>query len=176
VEVFGIKVSDMNTPGNESHLVTSALKKALSRTLAEKKCVPSNAIVFPKRGAAIATNKKRLTMSWTVFDPNVIGVKAGDQFDTRFLFHWFQRFDLRTITEPGPTPQLNKKNLEPLLVPIPGPTEQQEIADILDAIDRKIDLHKRKRDVLQELFRSLLHKLMTGEIRVNDLSIPEITQ
>ena len=83
-------------------------------------------------------------------------------------------FDLRTITEPGPTPQLNKKNLLPLRIPIP-PTqeEQREIVAIFDALDRKIDLHRRKRDVLEELLKALLHKLMTGEIRVADLENSE---
>ena len=45
--------------------------------------------------------------------------------------------------------------------------EQREIVAVLDAIDRKIDLHRRKRAVLDELFKSLLHKLMTGEIVVS---------
>ncbi|MBM4492896.1 hypothetical protein GS436_05065 [Rhodococcus hoagii] len=36
--------------------------------------------------------------------------------------------------------------------------EQHEIVDILDALDRKIDLHRRKRAVLDRLFKSLLHK------------------
>jgi type I restriction enzyme S subunit len=58
------------------------------------------------------------------------------------------------------------------LFPFP-PTidEQQEIVAVLDVIDRKIDLHKRKRAVLDELFKSLLRKLMTGEIRVDDLDL-----
>ena len=43
------------------------------------------------------------------------------------------------------------------------------MAAILDAIDGKIDLHRRKRAVLEELFRALLHKLMTGEVRVGEL-------
>lgn len=54
-------------------------------------------------------------------------------------------------------------------VPVPSQKEQDEIAAILDTIDRKIDLHRRKRAVLDELFKALLHKLMTGEIRVSDL-------
>ena len=49
--------------------------------------------------------------------------------------------------------------------------EQRDIVAILDAIDGKIDLHKKKRAVLDELFKSLLHKLMTGEIRVADLDL-----
>ena len=63
-------------------------------------------------------------------------------------------------------------------VPIPLPAtlgEQREIIAILDAIDRKIDLHKRKRAVLDELFKALLHKLMTGEIRVADLDLSALS-
>ena len=58
----------------------------------------------------------------------------------------------------------------PVLIP-PTLDEQREIVAILDAIDRKIDLHKRKRAVLEDLFKALLHKLMTGEIRVADLDL-----
>ena len=41
----------------------------------------------------------------------------------------------------------------------------------MDAIDRKIELHRKKKQVLEELFKALLHKLMTGEIRVADLDL-----
>jgi type I restriction enzyme S subunit len=34
-----------------------------------------------------------------------------------------------------------------------------------------IALHRQKRAVLEELFQSLLHKLMTGEIRIADLGL-----
>ncbi|MBN8597254.1 MAG: restriction endonuclease subunit S [Planctomycetes bacterium] len=62
--------------------------------------------------------------------------------------------------------------LRDLQIPMP-PTkdEQDEIAEVIDAIDRKIDLHQRKRAVLEELFKSLLHKLMTGEVHVADLDL-----
>ena len=171
VRVLGIKVADMNLPGNEVELHTAAVERMLEESTAKHGCAPPRTIIFPKRGAAIATNKKRISVEWTAFDPNVIGVKAGNDLNQHFLFHWFQMFDLRTITDPGPTPQLNKKNLLPLALPVPSLDEQREIADILDAIDRKIDLHRRKRAVLEELFKALLHKLMTGEIRAADLNL-----
>ena len=38
-------------------------------------------------------------------------------------------------------------------------------------MDRKEDLHRRKRAVLDELFKALLHKLMTGEVRVGELDL-----
>jgi type I restriction enzyme, S subunit len=67
---------------------------------------------------------------------------------------------------------LNTGTIDSIPIPIP-PTleEQREIVEILDAIDRKIELHKKKKALLEELFTSLLHKLMTGEIRVDELDL-----
>jgi type I restriction enzyme S subunit len=72
---------------------------------------------------------------------------------------------------------LNTGTIDSLPLPLP-PTldEQHEVIAILDAIDRKIDLHKRKRAVLEELFKALLHKLMTGEIRVADLDLSAVAR
>ena len=72
-------------------------------------------------------------------------------------------------------PKLALTRLQQIALPIP-PTkdEQKEIVTILDAIDRKIDLHLRKRAVLDDLFKALLHKLMTGEISVSNLNLDAI--
>ena len=51
----------------------------------------------------------------------------------------------------------------------PDNDQQREIVAILDAIDSKINLHRSKRAVVNDLFKALLHKLMTGEIRVGKL-------
>jgi type I restriction enzyme S subunit len=49
--------------------------------------------------------------------------------------------------------------------------EQKEIAGTLQTIDRKISVHERKRAALSDLFQSLLHQLMTAQIRVDKLDI-----
>ncbi len=61
--------------------------------------------------------------------------------------------------------------LRDLPLPLPPLDEQRDIVTILDALDRKINLHQRKRAVLADLFKSLLHKLMTGEIGVDQLDL-----
>ena len=66
---------------------------------------------------------------------------------------------------------INSTKLKAFPVLIPTLGEQREIVSILEAIDCKADLHRRKRAVLEELFKALLHKLMTGEIRVEELDI-----
>ena len=58
----------------------------------------------------------------------------------------------------------------------PDHDQQTEIVVVLDSIDCKIDLHRRKRVVLEELFKALLHKLMTGEVRVGELDLAVIEE
>lgn len=66
---------------------------------------------------------------------------------------------------------LSLEDVRQILVPEPSMDEQRQIVGMLDVLDRKIGSHKRKHQVLEELFKSLLHKLMTGEIRVSDLDL-----
>lgn len=68
---------------------------------------------------------------------------------------------------------LNAAIIDSLPLPLP-PTlsEQNEIVAVLDAIDCKINLHRRKRAVIDALFKALLHNLMEGQIRVADLHLP----
>lgn len=172
VRVIGIKVSDMNLPGNEIEFRTANLERQLPEKEALKRTVPANSIVFPKRGAAIATNKKRLTTGYTVLDPNLIAVMPTNAVHHRYLFHWFNTFDLKKITDPGPTPQLNKKDIAPLKFPMPPIEEQEKIAAAIDATEEKSTLHVRKRDQLQDLFRTLLQELMTAKTHVHEMDFP----
>ena len=66
-------------------------------------------------------------------------------------------------------PAVTDRMVKEQIVPVPPLDEQREIVAILDAIDCKIDLHRKKRAVLEELFKALLRKLMTGEIWVGEL-------
>ena len=69
-------------------------------------------------------------------------------------------------------PKLALARIEQIRLPLPVDLEEQrEVVAILDAIDRKIDLHRRKRAVLDDLFKALLHKLMTGQTRVADCGL-----
>jgi len=61
--------------------------------------------------------------------------------------------------------------LKTLLIPLPPLPEQEEIARLLNTVDKKINVEERKKVTLQELFRTTLHKLMTGEIRLKDVEV-----
>lgn len=73
---------------------------------------------------------------------------------------------------------LNTGTIDSLPLPLP-PTveEQQEIVDVLEAIDHKIDLHRRRRDVLELLLGALTRQLLSGELTLDQLdltALPEI--
>ncbi|MDE0118776.1 MAG: restriction endonuclease subunit S [Bdellovibrionales bacterium] len=61
--------------------------------------------------------------------------------------------------------------IKDLKIPLPSYSEQKKIADILVKIDRKIENYQKKSSILEELFKTMLKKLMTGKIRVHHLSI-----
>jgi len=93
---------------------------------------------------------------------------------TRFLMYALAsstcQSQIARATGRNAQPKLALARLEQIEIPLPPTIDaQHEIVAILDAIDCKIDLHLRKRAVLDELFKALLHKLMTGEISVTDL-------
>ncbi|RIT48861.1 restriction endonuclease subunit S [Mycobacteroides abscessus] len=60
-------------------------------------------------------------------------------------------------------------------IPIAYPTslnEQGEIAGLLAAIDRKIELHQARLDRLGELYQRMLLAIMTGEVSADDFVLP----
>jgi type I restriction enzyme S subunit len=63
-------------------------------------------------------------------------------------------------------PNLSRSRLASFPVPLPPLDEQIEIARVLQAVDRKIEVEEVRRGALEGLFRSLLHQLMTAERRL----------
>jgi type I restriction enzyme, S subunit len=57
-------------------------------------------------------------------------------------------------------------------VPMPPLEAQKEIISNIDTVIEKIKFHQQKKQLLEELFRTLLHQLMTGQTRVNDIDLP----
>jgi len=77
------------------------------------------------------------------------------------------KFDYLNSQTTGSTiPHVNKTAFFNLPLPLPPLEEQQKIAQILQSIDQRIEKEEKYKNALQNLFKSLLHNLMTGKIRV----------
>ena len=66
-------------------------------------------------------------------------------------------------------PKLALARIKEIPIPLPPLDEQREIARILQAVDARIAAEQARRAALEELFKTLLHQLMTGKIRVRGL-------
>ncbi|MDD5638965.1 MAG: restriction endonuclease subunit S, partial [Candidatus Pacebacteria bacterium] len=62
--------------------------------------------------------------------------------------------------------KLNQDTMKRIKIPLPSLSEQREIAEILQTIDEKIEIEEKKKALYEELFKTMLNKLMSGEIDV----------
>ncbi len=69
---------------------------------------------------------------------------------------------------------LNVGAVKRTLIPVPPLDEQQEMDHSLATVERKITLHARKHVALTSLFCTLLHQLMTAQVRIDKLDIEEL--
>ena len=104
---------------------------------------------------------------------SLIGITSGSEVDNWYLEYYLQtqQADMDRQAPKGTQKNINIQFLTPWPVVVPSLDEQKEIATILQTIDRKISVHERKRAALSDLFQTMLHQLMTAQIRVDKLDI-----
>jgi len=71
-------------------------------------------------------------------------LKEKEELRLRFLFHYLQTVNIQHLVK-GVPPKLNQKNLREILIPIPPPPIQNEIAKMLD------DFTERTEDLITQL-------------------------
>ncbi len=88
------------------------------------------------------------------------------EFVLVFLQHRYE--DLRRLSQGGGTTKgaLTCALLKRYLVTVPPLGEQELIWKAIWAINQKVDAEEKSKAALQALFKSMLHHLMTGKIRV----------
>ena len=80
------------------------------------------------------------------------------------IFSWIDL--LRNVNQGIGQPNLNTTIIGKLKIPLPPLPEQQKIATILSNIDSKITSQEQYKEKLLLLKKSLMQKLLTGEVRV----------
>ena len=130
-----VKVGDMNLPGNENYINISTTY--VDRESNINRIFPIGTIIFPKRGGAILTNKKRLTNVEICCDLNTMGVIPGDMLNKYYLFQYFKILDLSTICSGSTVLQLNNCDINPLIIPLPPLPLQHLFAQRIEQIERQ---------------------------------------
>lgn len=153
------KVSDMNTTGNEVFLIST-----LSYVKQSKKYFPKGSIAFPKNGAAIATNKKRILKYDSIVDLNTGVCIFDSDILPKFGYYWFQNIDFRNYTRGGALPTLDIKTISLKNIPIPPLSIQRSIVSELDLLHSVIEKKQEQLRALDNLAQSLFYQMFGDPI------------
>ncbi len=147
------KVSDTNKEGNKIHMSFSEnwISKKNKNEL-KAKIAPKHSIIFPKIGAALLKNKRRILTMDSVFDNNMMAFNPHSN-ETNFWYYFFLLIDFKEIVNPGPVPSLGDEKLKEFKIIIPTIKEQQIISDFLNTEISKIDFEILKNQKLLKLLK-----------------------
>ena len=123
--------------------------------------VPVHSIIFPKRGAAIMTNKIRIASKPCQLDTNLMAliIENNEKVDYKFLFYFIARYNLSKIADTSTIPQINNIHINPLKITLPSIKEQQKISALLTVLDLKIDTQRKIIEKYESLIRGLCEQL-----------------
>lgn len=168
-EIPWFKVGDMNHDENQQVMrhADAWLSVAEVRGLGLRLFQP-NTVLFPKRGGAIATNKKRRLESLGCADLNVMGI-TPDHNIASYFFTWFDGLDLGRLSDGSNVPQINHKDIEPLAVPLPPLAEQRAIVaeverhlSVIDELEATVEANLTRADRLRQ---AILSQAFSGQLQ-----------
>ncbi|MFF9602372.1 restriction endonuclease subunit S [Streptomyces sp. NPDC014684] len=134
-----LKVSDLRSGVSGYRLITSQNWVDQEDLVSlGARLAPKGAIVFPKVGAAMLKNPRRLLHLSAAMDNNLMAV-VPNLGEPRFWLYALSTIDLGEIAAGGALPYVNEGQIRDLRIPFPDPEEQCRIADFLDSETARID-------------------------------------
>jgi type I restriction enzyme S subunit len=95
---------------------------------------------------------------------------GGDRELAEYTTYWLQSIHAQSYVRARASGSNQKyvplRLLRDFPIPVPPISQQNEIVRFVDAVEAKTAAEEARRDALDELFRTLLHQLMTGRLRV----------
>ncbi len=167
-EIPYVKVSDMTYAGNDTEIVASSRYLDMA-DIGKNAVFPTGTTIFPKRGGAILTNKKRLTALPICADLNIMGVIPPSNMLPRLLYFYFLNIDMRLIGSGSSIPQINNYDIAPLKISFPKSQGSQEnivrqLEGLAEETKRLESLYQQKLTALDDLKKSLLHQAFSGKL------------
>lgn len=139
-EFLFCKVSDMNLPGNELEIRTTA--NSIDAEVMKKIRARANrpgTVIFPKIGGAIATNKRRLIIRPTIVDNNCSGIQPIGLTEDKWLLWFLRSVDLTKYQSGTSLPAVSQSSLNPIRIGLPPLAEQRRIVAKVDQLMTLVD-------------------------------------
>jgi type I restriction enzyme S subunit len=163
-----LRITDIQNGGVNWSIVPHC---PISESLFEKYALKDGDIVVARIGATTGKSYFISNPPPSVFASYLIRVRTKATLLPKYLSYFAETEDYwKQINESkgGRLKQgINIPILTSLRLQLPPLPEQRAIARILTAVDAKIAAEEKRKAALQTLFKTMLHQLMTGQIRVN---------
>lgn len=144
---------------------------------AGSRMAPEGAVLLLVRGMGLAKDLPVAAITRPMaFNQDVKALVSRGEYSGWFLrsaiYAGKHRLLGQIVASAHGTMTLNLSDVEGMLIACPSdPDEADKIVAVLDAMEQRIDLHRERRRVLGELFKSLLLQLMTGEVTAEDCAL-----
>ena len=148
-------------------------KKISPDGMATIRALPKNAVMCVCIGSSIG----KVGMAFkdrSATNQQINSIICSESRDANFVFYLLSHLALywRGFATFGPVPILSKGRFTTIPIAVPHLLqEQKDIARPLLALDTKIEIAEKKVRSLQDLFRTLLHDLMTTKTCVRNLNL-----
>lgn len=160
------KVSDMNRLGNETELKTAEnYVDDSDLKFLRAKPFPTGTTFFPKVGATLLTNKRRIAAREMIVDNNVMGAVATG-VNPWFLYYAFCTIDMADYVQPGAVPSVNQGTIGSITIPVPAPDIQMLYVEAMRDLDRAIETERAAISSLTNTKAAVASDLLSGRVRV----------
>jgi type I restriction enzyme S subunit len=116
----------------------------------------------------------------TVFESNMMRFSidrslAHPEYVSRFLSSPITKRQVKGAAKRAVAQSsINQGDVKSIVIPIPSLADQEEIVRVSGTVDRKIFVEENRKRTLEVLFKTILHNLMTGKVRVNDVDLSAV--
>jgi type I restriction enzyme, S subunit len=167
-ELGYLKVSDFNSPGNLNRIRST--DNTVSRKTAQElgaTIFPPGTVMFPKIGAALLLNKRRVLEIHSCADQNLMGFTVREGNWTYYA-GLLEGVDVSRLMMPGPIPFINEDDVGEIRVAAPPIQEQQAIAEHISQqtarTDSAVDALRLSISKLAERRDALVARAIEGEL------------
>lgn len=111
-----------------------------------------------------------------VSDNALYAKEISDAIDSHYATEYFTHANMNQYSSRAGQPLITQGTISRVKMPLPSVDEQKMILEPLQLLNDKMKQHRAKHARLRALFRTLLHHLMTAQIRVNYLNLSDLYQ
>ena len=169
------KVADMNAAGNEIVLCNS---NSFLKFPDSMKLFSKGAVVYPKNGGAVFTNKKRILGQDSLVDLNTGSYTPFSQMDEKFFYYLFSTVDFQKYYKGTALPTVDMDAVQEIVWALPPLAEQKRIVTAIELslplIDKYEETHSQlsrlQNSFPEALKKSILQEAVQGKLVPQDPS------